>query len=73
MTHIISIPQSDVKKFGQLEGEIMHPTVKYEKLTTKELVLLNKIIGEQAREQEDDVLFEIWKDIATALSCRNEF
>lgn len=51
----------------------MHPSVKYEKLTTKELVLLNKIIGEQAREQEDDVLFGLWKDIATALSLRTEF
>lgn len=51
----------------------MHPTVKCEKLTTKELVLLNKVIGEQAREQEDDALFEIWKDIAIALSCRNDF
>lgn len=51
----------------------MHPSVKYEKLTTKELVLLNKIVGEQAREQEDDALFEVWKDIATALSLRTEF
>lgn len=51
----------------------MHPSVKYEKLTTKELVLLNKIIGEQAREQEDDALFELWKGIATALSLRTEF
>lgn len=51
----------------------MYPSVKYEKLTTKELVLLNKIVGEQAREQEDDVLFNLWKDIATALSLRTEF
>lgn len=51
----------------------MHPTVKYENLTTKELVMFNKVIGEQAREQEDDALFEIWKDIAIALSYRNDF
>lgn len=44
---------------------------KYEYFTNNELALLNAVVGNQAVIDDDERLFELWKEIAMVLDRRD--